>query len=149
MSNLGRLIINTRGETVQIMGSMSVRDETVTLQTMTHEGNLSKAGSQIVMEIPLTKGEATALICKLADAIGYAMELAPRKKREYATMPGNYAEADFPVGDANVITSPETVLCRSCGALGTVHCGEKQCVLPRKTIGKIVPMMPGGERRDA
>lgn len=84
MARNGRLIINARGETVQVIrqSGNTMPDAKYTLQTGVYEDAVSYTANptMVCSELALSKQEATALILKLADAIGLACELSERKK---------------------------------------------------------------------
>ena len=72
MTDNGRLIINSRGETVQVIQSNDLR-----LQVITRDDAMYSVGSMWCSQLTLNPREAIALAAKLADAAGFAAEFVP------------------------------------------------------------------------
>lgn len=79
MSDNGRLIINRRGETAQVLNLGPGRGD-LTLQVMVLYDQ-SVGETEVTNELDLSRDGARALILKLANAIGDVCELTPRGRR--------------------------------------------------------------------
>lgn len=138
MSDNGRLIINSRGETVQVLAIGGSQSRAFLLQTMVRTDRATVLDHGITSELEMTPREMIALAAKLADQAGYAAEFTNKKgESEYFARQPQRAQRYAPTKPASqdsatdILTSagvPTGYPCQKCGSSkSSDECAYRQC----------------------